>query len=285
MAVSLVLASATVDATARPSTDVVSSKSKRPNAIIGGDTQAIIGGDRNAIIGGDRNAIIGGDRNAIIGGDRNAIIGGDTQAIIGGDLQKSKRPNAIIGGDRNAIIGGDRNAIIGGDRNAIIGGDRNAIIGGDVLAGVAKGAVLQGPIEKVDVESGRLTVLGKSFSAGPRGPALAQLADQIASGASVTGAILGSLDDRSRVRVNGLVVLPTQYVAGHSKVMVIGKVSELRNSIGLAVVDGIAVDYTALLSQAHIDLKPGDLVMALGVQAAAGAPLQAAAFTKIEKAR
>ena len=154
-----------------------------------------------------------------------------------------------------------------------------------MLAGVAKGAVLQGPIEKVDVESGRLTVLGKSFSAGPRGPALAQLADQIASGASVTGAILGSLDDRSRVRVNGLVVLPTQYVAGHSKVMVIGKVSELRNSIGLAVVDGIAVDYTALLSQAHIDLKPGDLVMALGVQAAAGAPLQAAAFTKIEKAR
>ena len=247
MAVSLALASTTVEATARPSTDVVSSKSKRPNAIIGCDSQAIIGGDRNA------------------------IIGGDTQAIIGGD--------------RNAIIGGDTQAIIGGDRNAIIGGDTQAIIGGDVLAGVAKGAVLQGPIEKVDVENGRLTVLGKSYNAGVRGPALAQLADQVASGASVTGAILGSFDDRSRVRVTGLVVLPAQYVAGQSKVMVMGRVSKVRNSIGLALVNGVAVDYTALLSQAHIDLKPGDLVMALGVQATAGAPLQATAFSTIRKAQ
>ena len=112
-AVSLTLAHASAMAGPSSPADSAFAKLGRSEAIIGGDANAIIGGDTNAIIGGDArkakrpNAIIGGDTDAIIGGDANAIIGGDTNAIIGGDARKAKRPNAIIGGDTDAIIGGD----------------------------------------------------------------------------------------------------------------------------------------------------------------------------------
>ena len=141
---------------------------------------------------------------------------------------------------------------------------------------------MQGPVDKVEPENGRLTVLGKSYSTGLGRQQLKRLANQVASGVSVAGAIIETLNSPSGTRGKAFVLLPSPYVAGVSKVAIVGRVLRVRADVGSAMIDGVEIDYTPLLSSHDVTLAQGERVLVIGVQAASGAPIQALSLSKVE---
>ena len=187
-------------------------------AITGGDSRAITGGDSRAITGGDSRAITGGDSRAITGGDSRAITGGDSRAITGGDSR------AITGGDSRAITGGDSRAITGGDSRAITGGDARLILLGRISV----------------MESDFVSVLGQSIF-------LDQIDSEFGVGKMV--AVYGSIDTDTGGVVNATVIdSDLAGFAANSPSFLNGIVDEVDAASGKAVVSGLLVDYTALLS-------------------------------------
>jgi hypothetical protein len=197
-------------------------------SINGGDSQSINGGDLLSINGGDSQSINGGDLLSINGGDLLSINGGDSQSINGGDLLSINGGDllSINGGDSQSINGGDRLSINGGDSQSINGGDRLSINGGDLLV-----------VGTVDVVGdGFISVLGQSV-----------FADQSALAGINVGspvAIYGSIDSNLGGIVNATVV----GVAASDQSFLRGTVDEVNVILGRAVISGVAVDYTAMLS-------------------------------------
>jgi hypothetical protein len=248
------------------------------------------GARANAIIGTGADAIIGTGADAIIGTGADAIIGTGADAIIGTGLQKAGRGkgNAIIGTGADAIIGTGADAIIGTGADAIIGTGADAIIGtgADAIIGTglqkAGGAflALMGPVDKVDRASGTVTVLNRRI----RVPATSGLIDYLqqsaASGNSVELAIYARVDAAGILSSATARVLPGQYVAGVSKVVVSGMVSSIDAGTATAVVRGTVVNYSSLLSTTQVHLAAGDVVTFVGTLPQSGEQMLAAALVK-----
>ena len=172
------------------------------------------------------------------------------KAIIGGDLQKSRTAG-------KAIIGGDAN-------------------------GIPAGILASGPIEKVDLKSGRVVILGQTYAAQAGAPALKRLADQVSSGSTVVASVLGSKDSAGKLRAARLVVGGTDYAPGATPVVVLGRVESVQSGTGTLRVGQLSVDYTSILSNASTAFVAGQLIAVAGVQAAAGASLVASRIVVLE---
>lgn len=193
--------------------------------IHGGDGEVIHGGDAFVIHGGDGEVIHGGDAFVIHGGDGEVIHGGDAFVIHGGDGE------VIHGGDGEVIHGGDGDVIHGGDAFVIHGGDGRVIHGGDLLA-----------VGHVDtVADGFISVMGQTVVG--EGAEFAGLT----SGSTV--AIYGSIDAGTGGYTDTSVIYlaPFGVDAGVDDFLK-GTVDAVDEVMGVAVVSGVTVDYTALLA-------------------------------------
>ena len=210
------------------------------------------------------HAIIGTGADAIIGTGADAIIGTGADAIIGTGLQKAKKPNAIIGTGADAIIG--------------TGAD--AIIGTGLQKGSSAAPLMKGPIDRVDVTKGTISLLGREFKI----PSTSQLADSvqeaITSGRAVDMAVFGKIDGNGNLINAAMKIVDAQYIPGVSQVVLSGKIATLDASTARAIVQGITVDFTNLLASGNIDLKRGDIVTFAGTLPQKGQQLIATGLIK-----
>ena len=249
----------------------------RSNAIIGTGgpkANAIIGtgGPKaNAIIGTGADAIIGtgraktAARSAIIGtgGPKaNAIIGTGADAIIGTGGPKA---NAIIGTGADAIIG------TGGPKaNAIIGTGADAIIGtgglkANAIIGTGRSKLLHvAPVDSVSVETGSIETLGKTFAV----PDARSIEAAMASGRQVLVRITGTLKSNGAVTKAHMQVEPVDYVAGASRVLLVGRIDSVDATIGSIRIGKTNVQYSAAAS--NRDPRAGEMVAVIGVQPVRG---------------
>jgi len=156
-----------------------------------------------------------------IGGtDTQGIGGTDTQGIGGTDTQ------GIGGTDTQGIGGTDTQGIGGTDTQGIGGTDTQGIGGTDLLI-----------IGSVDFISGDFaSILGQSV-----------FSDSLVSadfGVGDTVAVYGSIDQFTGGIVDSRVVA---IAAGSSESFLTGIVDQVDATLGVAVVSGVAVNYTALL--------------------------------------
>jgi hypothetical protein len=197
-------------------------------SIHGGDSQSIHGGDSQSIHGGDSQSIHGGDSQSIHGGDMLSIHGGDSQSIHGGDLLSihGGDSQSIHGGDLLSIHGGDSQRIHGGDLLSIHGGDSQSIHGGDLL--------VVGTIEAIGADF--VSVLGQTVFADR------QDFSRLSIGAPV--AVYGSIDQELGGIMNATVVS----IAAVDRAFLRGTVDAVNPAVGTAIISGVRVDYTSLLS-------------------------------------
>lgn len=147
--------------------------------------------------------------------------------------------------------------------DAIIGTGKNAIIGtgADAIVGTGKVQVLiMGAIDSVDTATNTISVLGRSLKM----PSVAKVVENLAGGHQLMVAVSGRISDSGNVEQMKLRFMPTAYVAGSSKVVVSGRVSDLDASVGTMKVGGVTVD----ISSAVATKAPtaGSLVLLVGTQ-------------------
>ena len=213
-------------------------------------SEAIIGTGGNAIIGTGGEAIIGTGGEAIIGTGGEAIIGTGGEAIIGTGGE------AIIGTGGEAIIGTGGEAIIGTGGDAIIGTGGNGFPKDDVF-----GPAISGPVEAIDRDGGKITVLG--------------IPVRISSATRFTSADVSSLQLGDWVFVSGMsseygVSASTIhasskiFVPGVSQVFVSGPVTEIMPDIGTVRIGAATINTVGV----ELDrIKAGDFVEVSGYQA------------------
>ena len=217
------------------------------------------------VLGAD--AIIGTGADAIIGTGADAIIGTGADAIIGTGKGKHSR-NAIIGTGADAIIGTGADAIIGTGADAIIGTGADAIIGTgkgkhsrNAIIGTGKDLVLiMGAVDRVDTATNTISVLGRNLKM----PSVARVEESLAGGHQLMVAVSGRISDSGTVEQMKLRFMPTDYVAGSSKVVVSGRVSDLDANVGTMKVNGITVDISSAIAAKAP--TAGSLVLLVGTQ-------------------
>ena len=194
-------------------------------------------------------------------------------AVAPGAALGKARSNAIIGTGADAIIGTGRaksstSAIIGTGADAIIGTGRaksstNAIIGtgADAIIGTGKPAVLMlGPVDVVNVADGTIQVLGRSL----RIATADKIASEMTAGRQLEVAVFGVLSSSGTVKKATLRMMPIDYVAGSSKVVVTGRVTQVDASTATVTVGQLKID----VSGAGLARLPavGDMTRVLGTQ-------------------
>jgi len=236
-------------------------------SIHGGDSQSIHGGDSQSIHGGDSQSIHGGDLLSIHGGDGKSIHGGDSQSIHGGDLLSIHGGDgkSIHGGDSQSIHGGDLLSIHGGDGKSIHGGDSQSIHGGDLLSiHGGDGKSIHGG-DSQSIHGGDLLVVGSVDAVGRDFVSVlgqTVFADrQDLSGLTVGApvAVYGTIDRELGGIMNATVVS----IAAADRSFLRGTVDSVNPSIGTAIVSGVNVDYTSLLSNGRAP-SVGDVVAVQG---------------------
>jgi hypothetical protein len=243
----------------------------------GGKGRAIGGTGADAIGGTGLTAdAIGGtgrSKGRAIGGTGSDAIGGtgvDVDAI-GGTGGKGR----AIGGTGADAIGGtgltaDAIGGTGRSKGRAIGGT-----GSDAIGGTGRDQLmLVGPIESVDQARGTITVLGRKFQL-PSGNAGSQILSSYASGTSLQIAVLGSLSTAGKMANLRVQMLAAPYVPGVSEVVLTGLVQAVDMSTGLAVINGISVDYNALLATRANAIRVGNLVTVRGTMPQAGQAINA----------
>jgi hypothetical protein len=197
----------------------------------------IDGSDALGIDGSDSLGIDGSDAQGIDGSDAQGIDGSDTQGIDGSDAQGIDGSDAlgIDGSDSLGIDGSDAQGIDGSDAQGIDGSDAQGIDGSDAQ-GEDNGDLLV--IGSVDFISGDFaSILGQSvFSE-----------SLVSSGIAVgdTVAVYGSIDQATGGIVDSHVIA---VAAGNAGSFLTGIVDQVNPTLGIAVVSGVAVNYTALLA-------------------------------------
>ena len=190
-------------------------------------------------------------------------------------------PTVIIGGDNlkaqsDVIIGGDDkkrpNVIIGGDN---LKAQSDVIIGGDASRTVASGVLVSGPVEAVDIASGKIRVVGQLFSTPAGDRVLKELQDILASGTTVTATAYGTVSSSDKPRAKAMVFSVQQHVPGVTTVFVVGTVHNVDNLKARFAVGGLTVDFSAILAAGSMVLNERSIVAVAGVRSSPEAPLVA----------
>ena len=206
-----------------------------------------------------------------IGGTGADAIGGTGVDAIGGTGRSKGR---AIGGTGSDAIGGT------GVQTFAIGGTGVDAIGGTGVQTFAIGGtgrdqlMLVGPIEAIDQVRGTITVLGRKLQL-PAGEASSQILNSFAGGAAMHIAVLGSMSPEGKTANLRIQVLQAPYVPGVSEVVLTGMVQALDMSKGMAVINGVAVDYNALLGTRANSVRVGNVVTVRGTMPQVGQAISA----------
>jgi hypothetical protein len=117
-----------------------------------------------------------------------------------------------------------------------------------------------GAVDKVDTATNTISVLGRRLKM----PSVAKVEESLAGGHQLMVAVSGRISNSGNVEQMKLRFIPIEYVAGSSKVVVSGRVSDLDASVGSMKVGGVTVD----ISSAVMAVPPtaGSLVLLVGTQ-------------------
>jgi hypothetical protein len=198
-------------------------------SITGSDALSITGSDALSITGSDALSITGSDALSITGSDALSITGSDALSITGSDAL------SITGSDAFSITGSDALSITGSDALSITGSDALSITGSDALSITGSDAEL--------LALGAITYVGDTFIS-----VLGQTA--FVDVDADTGGIL-----------DAQVFAVSASFGGASYLR--GIVDEVDLAGGFAVVSGMTVDYSALLSNGSAP-EMGDEVSVTG---------------------
>ena len=145
--------------------------------------------------------------------------------------------------------------------SVIIDTGRSKTVSTDAIIGTGKSLVLiMGAIDSVDTATNTISVLGRSLKM----PSVAKAEEALAAGLQLMVAVSGRMSASGTVEQMKLRFLPTDYVAGSSKVVTSGRVSDISASAGTMKVGGVTVD----ISSAVTAKAPtaGSLVLIVGTQ-------------------
>ncbi len=134
--------------------------------------------------------------------------------------------------------------------------------------------MLLGPVESIDQARGTISMLGRTLQL-PAGEASWRILNSFASGTSLQIAVFGNLSTAGKISDLRIQMLPTQYVAGVSEVVLTGIVQAVDTSRALAVINGVAVDYNALLQTRASAVRVGSIVTVRGTMPQAGQAVNA----------
>ena len=222
------------------------------------------------------------------------------QAIVSGDRSKARQGLAIVGGDEpNVIVGGDRSktrqglAIVGGDEpNVIVGGDRakTRMDYSDFKAlesAIARGLIVHGPIDNVNVANGIVSVAGQPFAAHLGVDGLRQLNDRLLAGESILASVLGSIAADGQLRPRSMVLSHATYVPGTTSIVVVGKARTVDSRVGRFTLGNLVVDHASALSSAECSqlITAGARVALIGVMHAADSLLVASRIEPLDGCR
>ena len=93
-------------------------------------------------------------------------------------------------------------------------------------------------------------------------------------------AVYSRLDASGKLTAAKASILEGQYVAGVTKVVVSGKISAVNAAVATAVVNGVVVDYSAVLASRIPGLSVGDVVTFTGTLPQAGQQMLASGLVK-----
>ncbi|NNE59285.1 MAG: hypothetical protein HKN35_00125 [Woeseia sp.] len=195
------------------------------SSIDGSDLLSINGSDARSINGSDARSIDGSDLLSINGSDLLSINGSDARSIDGSDAR------SIDGSDLLSINGSDLLSINGSDARSVNGSDARSIDRNELLA-----------LGRVDyIGDGFISVLGQTV--------LGSLGDFSGIDVDATVALYGSMDSSTGAFAGARIELiaPAGIDAGMPSFLQ-GVVDSVDAAMGRAVVNGVTVDYTALLS-------------------------------------
>ena len=173
-------------------------------------------------------------------------------AVAPAQVRAKASTDAIIGTGADAIIGTGADAIIGTgkgkhSRNAIIGTGKDLVL-------------IMGAVDRVDTATNTISVLGRRLKM----PSVAKVEESLAGGQQLMVAVSGRISGSGTVEQMKLRFMPTDYVAGSSKVVVSGLVSNLDANVGTMKVGGITVDISSAI--AARPPTAGSLVLIVGTQ-------------------
>ena len=218
--------------------DVLSINGSDLDSINGSDVLSINGSDLDSINGSDVLSINGSDLDSINGSDVLSINGSDLDSINGSDVLSINGSDldSINGSDILSINGSDLDSINGSDVLSINGSDLDSINGGDSIPGRSAAAdlLVRGTVEYIDGDF--VSVLGQSVIGSDFQDA------GIAAGTKIE--VYGRIDNDTGSFVDTAVVA----VEADSSDYLRGTVDEVDASRGVAVISGVSVDYSALLS-------------------------------------
>ena len=182
--------------------------------------------------------------------DAQAITAGGARAITAGGAR------AITAGGARAITAGGARAITAGGARAITAGGARAITAGGARAITAGGTRL--------VVYGRVDVVGSDFLSVLGQTVFASASQLRGVGAGSMVAVFGSIDFATGGIVNATVMDGSVAgISADSGSYLTGFVDSVDQSMGLAVVSGVTVDYNALLSSGYLP-SVGDQVSVTG---------------------
>jgi len=130
-----------------------------------------------------------------------------------------------------------------------------------------------------------MTVLGQSYVAKVPQSTLTALSDLLASGRLVYVIVSGKVGADGKVRADSLSIRPSDYVPGATRVMLVGKITNVNASLGRAQIGNVLIDYTSSLGTQRVSPSIGAIVAVTGTQAAFGAPVQAEMIQAVAAAK
>jgi hypothetical protein len=87
--------------------------------------------------------------------------------------------------------------------------------------------------------------------------------------------VLGSFSKAGKIADLSIQLLPAPYLPGVSEIVLTGIVQAVDTSTGLAVINGISVDYNALLQTQASSMRAGNVVTVRGTMPQAGQVINA----------
>jgi hypothetical protein len=102
----------------------------------------------------------------------------------------------------------------------------------------------------------------------------------MANGKIVDMAVFAKIDGSGNLVNAAVKIMDAQYVAGVSQVVLSGRIAAIDPSTARALVQGVSVDFTSLLTSGNVELAPGDIVTFVGTLPQKGQQLIATALIK-----
>ena len=103
----------------------------------------------------------------------------------------------------------------------------------------------------------------------------------LVEGKNNVDAATGGFDTKGQIQSKTFSALSTNYTSGVTRVMIIGRIASVDESVAKATIGRLSIDYSSTLATHGISISRGMLVAVSGTQAAQGSVLQAEKVTLV----